>query len=164
MTTPNLGPAATDLPHPPRRKTVRPATIQAVWPSPAGLRTPTALYCPSYGNPRKTQAHRTFQTIQGLGQRLGVPIRSPLPVGQEPALAAVILAGGGQVVMLCWDHTHVPTLAQVIPTIDATTIPTVWPDDRFDVVSTFILNPGTGRFLFGQVPQQLLRGDTDTVI
>jgi hypothetical protein len=33
----------------------------------AGLRTPTALYSPSYGNPDKTQAHRTFQTIQGLG-------------------------------------------------------------------------------------------------
>jgi hypothetical protein len=29
---------------------------------PAGLRTPTALYSPSYWDPDKTQAHRTFQT------------------------------------------------------------------------------------------------------
>jgi hypothetical protein len=41
----------------------------------AGLRTPTALYSPSYGDPKKTQVHRTFQTIQGLGGRLGVSIQ-----------------------------------------------------------------------------------------
>jgi hypothetical protein len=74
----------------------------ALGPPAAGLQTPTALYCPSYGNPSKTQAQRTFQTIQGLGERRGVPIQSPLPTGQEPATVAAILAGGEQVVMLCW--------------------------------------------------------------
>ena len=39
----------------------------------AGLRTPTALYSPSYGQPDKTQTHRTYQTIQGLSERLGCP-------------------------------------------------------------------------------------------
>jgi hypothetical protein len=29
---------------------------------------------------------------------------------------------------------------------------------------TFSLDPATGRYVFGQVPQQLLVGDTDTVI
>jgi hypothetical protein len=67
------------------------------------------------------------------------------------------------VVLLCWEHHHIPDLARAIPTVDATTIPTVWPDDRFDVVWTFTLNP-TGRYVFGQVPQQLLPGDTDTRI
>jgi hypothetical protein len=32
----------------------------------AGLRTPTALYSPSYGTPDKTKAHRTHESIQGL--------------------------------------------------------------------------------------------------
>ncbi len=130
----------------------------------AGLRTPTALYSPSYGDPDTTQAHRTFQTIQGLGGRLGVTIRSPLPEGQEPALAEAILASGGEVVLICWEHDHIPALAQAIPTLDATAIPTAWPGDRFDVIWTFALDPATGRYLFGQVPQQLLDGDTDTVI
>ncbi len=136
----------------------------AVGPPPAGLRTPTALYSPSYGKVSATQAHRPFQTIQGLGQRLGVVIRSPLPVGQEPALVATILAGGGEVVMVCWEHHHIPALAQAIPTVNAASIPTGWPDDRFDVVWAFTLDRPTGRYVFGQVPQQLLPGDTDTVI
>ena len=130
----------------------------------AGLRTPTALYSPSYGNPDKTQAHREFQTIQGLSGRLGLPIQSPLPEGQEPALAEAILASGGEVVLICWEHHHIPAIAQVIPTVDATTIPTVWPGDRFDVIWTFALEPATSRYVFSQVPQQLLEGDTDTVI
>ena len=131
---------------------------------PAGLRTPTALYSPSYGAAGKTQAHRTYQTIQGLAGRLGLPIQSPVPEGQEPALAQSILASGGQVVLICWEHHHIPALAQAIPTIEATTIPAAWPGHRFDVIWTFGLDPATQRYTFGQVPQQLLEGDTDTVI
>jgi len=130
----------------------------------AGLRTPTALYSPSYGDPEKTQAHRTFQTIQGLSGRLGVTIQSSLPEGQEPALAAAILGSGSEVVLICWEHHHIPALAQAIPAVDATAIPTVWPGNRFDVIWTFSLDPATRRYVFGQVPQQLLIGDTDTVI
>ena len=130
----------------------------------AGLHTPTALYCPSYGDPAKTQVHRTFQTIQALSGRLGTSIQSPVPEGQEPALAKAILASGDQVVLICWEHQHIPPLAQAIPTTDATTTPTRWPGDRFDVIWTFTLDPPTGRYLFGQVPQQLLAGDTDTTI
>ena len=49
---------------------------------------------PAYADPDKTQNHRTYQTIQGLSERLGVPIQSPLPEGQEPALAGAVLASG----------------------------------------------------------------------
>jgi hypothetical protein len=92
-----------------------------------------------------------------------MPIQSPVPEGQEPALAEAVLGGGGQVVLICWEHQHIPALAQAIPTLDATTIPTKWPGERFDVIWTFVLDV-TGRYAFGQVPQQLLQGDTDTVI
>ena len=130
----------------------------------AGLRTPTVLYSLSYGNPGKTQTHRTYQTIQGLGGRLGVTIQSPVPEGQEPPLAAAILASGEEVVLICWEHDHIPAVAQSIPTVDATTIPTVWPGHRFDVIWSVALDPATGRYAFGQVPQQVLDGDTDTLI
>jgi hypothetical protein len=119
---------------------------------------------PSYADPTKTQVHRTFQTIQGIGGRLGVSIQSPVPVGQELALAKTILDSGDQTVLVCWEHHHIPPLAHAIPTPNATTIPTQWPDDRFDVIWTFALDSATGRYVFGQVPQQLLAGDTDTVI
>lgn len=129
-----------------------------------GLRRPTALYSPSYGSPGKTQTHRTFQTIEGLAGRLSLPIQSPLPEGEEPALAEAILASRSQVVLICWEHKHIPALAKAIPTVKATTIPTVWPGNRFDVIWTFGLDSATGRYAFGEVPQQLLEGDTDTVI
>jgi hypothetical protein len=47
-----------------------------------------------------------------------------------------------------------------------TVIPQKWPGDRFDVIWTFTLAPGSvpAQYTFGQLPQQLLSGDTDTVI
>jgi|ERR1035437_204938 hypothetical protein len=58
----------------------------------AGLRTPAALLSPSYGNPAKTAAHRTYQTIQGLSDRLALPIASSFAEGQEPQLAASVVS------------------------------------------------------------------------
>ena len=47
-----------------------------------------------------------------------------------------------------------------------TVIPQPWPGDRFDVIWTFTLVPGStpARYTFSQIPQQLLSGDADTVI
>jgi hypothetical protein len=130
----------------------------------AGQRTPDALYPPSYGKPDKTQAHRTYQTIQALAGRLGVTIQSPLPEGEEPSLAEAIVGTDSQVVLVCWEHQHIPALAQALPVVDAAGIPAAWPGDRFDIIWTFTLDPATGQYGFGQVPQQLLAGDTATVI
>lgn len=135
---------------------------------PAGLRTPTTLYCPGYGSPAKTQAHRTYQTIEGLSGRIGVPIESPVVEGQEAELIDAVLAGGSTVALICWEHHRIPALASAIPVplTDARTavIPSTWPDDRFDVIWSFSRHSATNTYLFSQVPQQLLAGDTDTTI
>ena len=52
----------------------------------AGLRTPTVLVAPSWGHPGKTAAHRSYQTIQGLSEHLGLPITSEFAQGQEQEL------------------------------------------------------------------------------
>jgi hypothetical protein len=130
----------------------------------AGLRSPSALYSPAYGHADKTQLHRTYQTIQGLSARLGLAIQSPAPVGQESALAQAVLASGSPVVLICWEHHHIPLIAQAIPTVAGTAIPAAWSGDRFDVIWAFVLDTASGSYVFSQVPQQLLDGDTDTVI
>jgi hypothetical protein len=132
----------------------------------AGLRTPTSLLSPWYGDPTKTAAHRTYQTIQGLCGRLGLQINSPFPEGQESQLAASVVSGHSGVVLICWEHRHIPALALAIPTVPATVIPANWPGERFDVVWSFTVVPGSqpARYSFGQVPQQLLSGDLDNVI
>jgi hypothetical protein len=132
----------------------------------AGLQTPAALLSPSYGNLGKTAAYRTYQTIQGLSDRLGLQIVSTFAEGQEPQLAASVVSGYSGIVLICWEHDHIPALASSLPAIPGTAIPQTWPGDRFDVIWTFTLVPGAAsvQYTFSQVPQQLLSGDTDTVI
>ncbi len=138
----------------------------ALGPLQAGLRTPAALLSPSYGSPDKTAEHRTHETIQGLSDRLGLAIVSDFAEGSEPQLAASVVSSYSGVVLICWEHDHIPAIATSLPTVPGTVIPDPWPGDRFDVIWTFTLVPGSApaQYTFGQIPQQLLSGDTDTVI
>ena len=130
----------------------------------AGLTTPAALLSPSYGSPDETAEHRTHQTIQGLSDRLGLAIASDFAEGSEAQLAASVVSSYSGVVLICWEHDHIPAIATSLPTVPGTVIPQPWPGDRFDVIWTFALVPGTAQYAFSQIPQQLLSGDTDTVI
>jgi hypothetical protein len=132
----------------------------------AGLQTPATLLSPSYGKQGKTIEHRTYQTIQGLASRLGINIVSDFAEKQGPQLAASVVSTCSGIVLICWEHDHIPALASALPTVSGTVIPAPWPDGRFDVIWTFTLVSGSNptRYTFGQVPQQLLSGDTDTVI
>jgi hypothetical protein len=129
----------------------------------AGLRVPRMLISPSYGHPGKTADHRTYQTIRGLSDRLGVEITADFAKGQEPQLATVVLTSGTGAVLICWEHGRIPALASALPLARGTVIPKSWPEDRYDVIWTFTLN-ADARYAFGQVPQLLLAGDADTVI
>jgi hypothetical protein len=131
-----------------------------------GLRTPTVLVAPSWGHPHKTAAHRSYQTIQGLGERLGLPITSPFAQGQEQQLADDLVRSHSGVVLICWEHKHIPLIASALPLVSGTAIPPKWPGHRYDVIWSFTLapEPGPPRYTFSQIPQQLLSGDAETVI
>lgn len=132
----------------------------------AGLRTPTMLVAPSWGHPGKTAAHRSYQTIQGLSERLDLPITADFAQGHEPQLADSLVRSGSGVVLICWEHDHLPVIAGALPVVAGTVIPHKWPGDRYDVIWSFDLVPGTGpaRYTFAQIPQRLLAGDDETVI
>jgi hypothetical protein len=132
----------------------------------AGLRTPTVLVAPSWGHPGKTAAHRSYQTIQGLSEHLGLPIMTQFAQGQEQQLADSLVRGYSGVVLICWEHRHIPVIASSLPLVSGTAIPRKWPGHRYDVIWSFTLSPGPGpvRYAFGQIPQQLLAGDLGTVI
>ena len=129
----------------------------------AGLRVPRVLISPSYGHPSKTADHRTYQTIRELSDRLGVEITADFAKGQEPKLAAAVLNSGPGAVLICWEHSHIPALAAALPLASGSIIPKSWPDDRYDVIWTFTLTADAS-YAFGQVPQLLLSGDSNTVI
>jgi hypothetical protein len=132
----------------------------------AGLRTPTVLVAPSWGHPGKTAAHRSYQTIQGLSEHLGLPITSQFAQGQEQQLADSLVRNHSGVVLICWEHKHIPVIASSLPVVGGTAIPRKWPGDRYDVIWSFTLvpEPGPVRYAFGQIPQLLLAGDSGTVI
>jgi hypothetical protein len=138
----------------------------ATGPLQAGLQTPATLLSPSFGDAGKTAEQRTYQTIEGLSDRLGLAIVSAYAEGDEPQLAAAVVSQYSGVVLICWEHDHIPSLASSLPAVAGTAIPQTWPGDRFDVIWTFALVPGaaTAQYIFGQIPQQLLSGDADTVI
>ena len=135
----------------------------------AGLLVPTALLSPPYvdknGNDTTTE-HRTCQTIQGLADRLNVQIAHDFKESDERTLAGSVVSTYSGVVLICWEHGHIPDIANNLPTIPGTIIPQKWDGTRFDVIWTFTLVPGSApaQYTFGQVPQQLLSGDTGTII
>ena len=100
----------------------------------AGLQTPATLLSPSYGSQKKTAEHRTYQTIQGLSERLGIAIVSSYAEGEEAQLAADVVSSYAGVVLICWEHDHIPSLASSLSTVPGTVIPQTWSKDRFDVV------------------------------
>jgi hypothetical protein len=132
----------------------------------AGLQTPTVLVAPSWGHPGKTAAHRSYQTIQGLSEHLAIPITADFAQGEEEQLADSLVRTHSGVVLICWEHKHIPVIASWLPVVNGTVIPKKWPGHRYDVIWSFTRagGPGPARYAFSQIPQRLLAGDDQTVI
>jgi hypothetical protein len=131
-----------------------------------GLATPTQLIAPDYEDPKVLAAHRTHETIFPLSQLLGVEIETPYDEGDEAKLGkALAEATTGAVTLICWEHDRLPTIANhIAPVAAGTEIPQTWPGDRFDVVWSFAYDSAGSRYVFSQVPQMLLSGDSDKPI
>jgi hypothetical protein len=113
------------------------------------LPAPSQLIAPSYSN---GDNHRTHQTIQPLSLLLHVWLECPYAVGEEAKLAWEVAAAVTGVTLICWEHQNIPKIAMDIPTPPGTRIPTKWPDDRFDMVWAFALDPATQQYAFSQIP------------
>jgi len=82
------------------------------------------------------------------------------------ALARSLVRDFSGVVIVCWEHQHIPAIARALPVVNSSEIPPTWPDSRFDVIWAFAVVPeATGpMYRFSQIPQQVLWHDTNTVI
>jgi broad specificity phosphatase PhoE len=95
---------------------------------------------------------RPQETVAPLARRLGLTVDSSYPVDQVEALATELRSRTG-VVLVAWEHKHIPLIAAAL---QART-PSTWPDHRFDMV--WLLTSREGGYDFTAVNQSLLNGD-----
>jgi hypothetical protein len=90
--------------------------------------------------------------------KLGLQLNTNHLKGEEAKLVADVLANDG-IVLIAWEHQAIPFIANSIIGSN-TSCPQSWPDSRFDLVWVFDQDVGSGEWIFHQVPQRLLAGDS----
>lgn len=106
---------------------------------------------------RRNGSRRPVETITPLAEKLAIRINSNFSkLEAEEMMEEVFLCDG--VVLVSWQREYIPQIANYILG-GKETAPQDWPDDRFDMVWVFDLDPATSRYSFKQVPQRLLMGD-----
>jgi hypothetical protein len=120
------------------------------------LPTPGHLFASEIGP--HSHSRRPRETLQPLSERLELTIGEPFLQDELDGLVAAMLACDGDV-LVAWEHKRIPLIANRLVS-DLSTVPQVWPDDRYDIV--WVLEPVGGRpstFRLRQVPELLLAGD-----
>jgi TQXA domain-containing protein len=125
-------------------------------PLPAGLRRPERIVAARTEDDGRHLRER--QTVAPLADKLGLPVQSDHSVPEVAAAGAAIAPLTGAT-LVCWEHKLLPRIVEGLGPVSPTP-PTVWPDDRFDLVWVFTRS-GAG-WIFSQVPQLLLEGDRPT--
>ncbi|HEV3157639.1 MAG TPA: hypothetical protein VGZ00_09875 [Candidatus Baltobacteraceae bacterium] len=123
-----------------------------------GLTVPQKLFA---SNPQGDVSQRPLQTITPLAAHLGCTIDTRFSKGDEKDLVDAA-KNFSRTVLISWQRERIPGIANRI--LGDTIAPQDWPHDRFDVVWVFDLNQTTGQYVFSQVPQQLLAGDSSVEI
>jgi hypothetical protein len=125
-----------------------------------GLTTPNQLIAPGY--PGGSQSHRTYETILPLTELLEWEIETQFKEGEEKALAQYVSHPGIGAALISWEHTAIPTIAlNILGLANPKDVPEEWPKHRFDMVWAFTREPGSGDYVFAQIPQMLLFKDSE---
>jgi hypothetical protein len=140
------------------------ALISLFVPRPDGtgviLPTPTHLFASKLGP--HSHSERPLETLEPLSERLAVSIDSSYVQDDLDGLERAIRGGVGHL-LVAWEHKRIPLLAARL-VADRALVPTIWPDDRYDVM--WVLEPDASgdQFVLRQVPELLLGGDSPDVI
>jgi hypothetical protein len=124
-------------------------------PSRHAIATPHTIYACAADTNSVTEDGKSLrpqQTVTPLARRLNITIDATYALGEEDALVKQIATQPG-VVLVAWEHKHIPIIAAALHA-DA---PAQWPGDRFDVV--WVLTPHARGYHYKLVDQSLLHGD-----
>jgi hypothetical protein len=119
------------------------------------LPTPDHLFASKLGP--HSQSQRPRETLEPLSQRLRLPIDASYVQDELDGLERAIQACRGHV-LVAWEHKRIPLIAARLVG-DPASVPSVWPDDRYDVIWVLEPAPSSGGLLLRQIPELLLSGD-----
>jgi hypothetical protein len=105
---------------------------------------------------------RAQHTVELLAAAIGVDVDHSHVDGHEVAMALAALAAADPV-LICWHHSHLPTLAKAIGGRHLQ-CPEEWPEDRFDVVWVLDRTDNASPWRFSQVAQRLFAHDRPELI
>ena len=111
---------------------------------------------------KRRGSRRPMETIIPLAEKLGIEINSEYRRSEFESMLDEVFSHRG-VVLICWQREYIPEIAAYIMD-HKRSVPEEWPEDRFDMVWVFDLEPSSGKYKFKQVPQRLLSGDRATPI
>ena len=120
------------------------------------LPTPTHLFASRVGE-TASKSRRPRQTLEPLSERLGIDIDGRFLKAQVDELVAAIRTTEG-VAVVAWEHKMIPLIGTLLAG-DLATNPSVWPDNRYDLLWMFEPDESGTGYRFRQVPQMLLAGD-----
>jgi broad specificity phosphatase PhoE len=124
------------------------------------LPTPAHLFASKLGPHSHSQRPR--ETLEPLSERLGVPIDASHVQDDLDGLERSIRQCQGHV-LVAWEHKRIPLIAARLAA-DPSLVPTVWPDDRYDVIWVLTASPSNGELVLRQIPELLLHGDRPEAI
>lgn len=111
---------------------------------------------------RRKGSRRPIQTIRPLAQKLTLEINSDFQRADYESMLEDVFSCKG-VVLVCWQREYIPQIGAYILG-DGSKAPADWPEDRYDMVWVFDLDRSSRRYIFKQVPQKLLNGDSRSPI
>lgn len=82
-----------------------------------------------------SHSRRPLQTVTPLAQALMLDPVTTHTKGEEQALVDDALGRPG-VVLICWQHQNIAAIGNLIVG-DDTTVPQIWPEDRYDLIYVF---------------------------
>mgnify|MGYP003414872266 FL=1 len=103
------------------------------------------------------KSKRERDTATPTAARRGVDVEDHFSHSDTQEAAASIL-GDDRDALVVWHHGSMPLLLGQFPLVDPTAIPTVWPEDRFDLIWCLTKTP-SGDYAFSTAAQDLLADD-----
>lgn len=120
----------------------------------SGLTIPARIIATAPSHSYKSK--REHDTALPTAQRLDLPIES-VSIPDDYAKLVADIQTAAQPTLVVWHHGSIPDFIAGFDVSNVDAIPRTWPEDRFDLV--WVLWPKDGSYIWGAVPQGLLKGD-----